>query len=71
MPVYEYRCKCCGREFEIRASIPEYSKGLEPVCPECGARECERLISLAAILGDSTGRYENPRGGGSGPCCGS
>ncbi len=71
MPVYEYRCNRCGREFEIRASIPEYSKALEPVCPECGARECERLLSLAAILGDSTSRCENPRGGGPGPCCGS
>ncbi|MGQ9918520.1 MAG: FmdB family zinc ribbon protein [Bryobacteraceae bacterium] len=51
MPVYEYRCGQCGREFEIRASMAEYSQGLEAVCPSCGSKDVERLISVAAILG--------------------
>lgn len=37
MPVYEYRCRRCGREFEIRARISEYARGLDAACPHCGA----------------------------------
>lgn len=73
MPVYEYRCRRCGREFEIRASISEHSKGLKPVCPSCGSEDSERLISVAAILDGSSGRQEGP-GSSPGPrggcCCG-
>lgn len=41
MPTYEYRCRDCGREFEIFQRMSD-----EPVapCPGCGAG-AERLIS--------------------------
>ncbi|MGC8759657.1 MAG: FmdB family zinc ribbon protein [Bryobacteraceae bacterium] len=62
MPVYEYRRRCCGRQFEIRATISEYSKGLKAVCPSCGSEDIERIISMAAILGGSAGHGEGGRG---------
>lgn len=71
MPVYEYRCRKCGKEYEIRASMSEYARGLKTVCPECGSEESERVISLAAILGGSPGGSSFGAGGCGGPsCCG-
>jgi len=42
MPLYEFRCLGCSREFEtlIRA-------GAEPSCPGCGGTSLERLISTS------------------------
>lgn len=47
MPVYEYRCKSCGHEFEALSS---WSKADAQVCPECGS-EPERLLSSFAGSG--------------------
>ena len=40
MPLYDFRCRACGHEFEalVRAAEP-------PRCPECGAEDPERLLS--------------------------
>jgi putative FmdB family regulatory protein len=42
MPLYEFRCLGCSREFEtlVRA-------GAEPSCPACGGTRLERLISTS------------------------
>ncbi len=40
MPIYCYRCKDCGKEFEIRSPITET---LVPRCPYCGGR-AEKVI---------------------------
>jgi putative FmdB family regulatory protein len=43
MPIYEYTCKQCGREFE------ELIRGDEkPACPECGQSTVERQFSVTA-----------------------
>ena len=49
MPIYEYACKSCGREFEalVRGSRT-------PVCPECKSTELERRFSLPAVSSEST-----------------
>jgi len=45
MPIYEYRCRECGAEFELMRRMDQLS---EPVsCPECGA-DAERLVSVFA-----------------------
>lgn len=69
MPVYEYRCRRCGQEFEIRSSISEYARGLDAACPHCGSKECERVISVAAILGGSGTNAEKDSGQGGPPSC--
>lgn len=70
MPVYEYRRRRCGREFEIRASIAEYSRGLEAACPACGSRDSERVVSMAANLGGGAGEAEAGSGRPGLPGCG-
>ncbi|HMA09330.1 MAG TPA: zinc ribbon domain-containing protein [Ramlibacter sp.] len=43
MPMYEYACQGCGREFEtlVRAdTIPE--------CPDCHSTELKKLLSVFA-----------------------
>ena len=45
MPLYEYRCLGCGREFELLIL-----RGSEPVaCPACSGDAVERLISSFAV----------------------
>ncbi|HEX9610790.1 MAG TPA: zinc ribbon domain-containing protein [Gemmatimonadales bacterium] len=43
MPIYEYRCTRCGREWSRQEPISEH--GREPAaCPVCGA-DSERVFS--------------------------
>jgi putative FmdB family regulatory protein len=53
MPTYEYRCKKCGKVFEIFHSISSSVKN----CPRCGG-ELERLITPnAGIIFKGSGFY--------------
>ena len=49
MPIYEYKCKKCGKIFEV--FIPVISeKDRKQVCPTCGSDETEKLISHISTL---------------------
>jgi putative FmdB family regulatory protein len=43
MPVYQYRCKACGKLFEITCHLSERDE--VAVCPDCGGREVEQVFS--------------------------
>jgi putative FmdB family regulatory protein len=45
MPLYEYRCKACGEQFEylFRSSSPPAQ------CPACASADLEQLISHSAF----------------------
>ncbi len=52
MPMYEYRCGGCGKQFELSQSmhaVPE-----DTACPHCHAKNATRLLSAFAskIVGD-------------------
>jgi putative FmdB family regulatory protein len=49
MPIYEYRCRACAREFEALVR-----SGDTPACPACAATDLERLLSLFAVDSDGT-----------------
>ena len=57
MPIYEYRCKECGKIHEKLRRVQDADRELE--CPECRSHEVERLISAFA-----TGGGCGPGGGG-------
>ncbi|MCY3610989.1 MAG: zinc ribbon domain-containing protein [Gemmatimonadetes bacterium] len=45
MPIFEYRCRDCGEEFEclvLHSSRP-------PRCPACHSKDLEKLISLHTV----------------------
>lgn len=56
MPVYEYKCNACGREFEVqqRMSDPELTD-----CEVCGKPALERLISRTAFSLKGGGWYKD------------
>jgi putative FmdB family regulatory protein len=43
MPLYEYRCKDCGTEFEKRLSFSEADQ--LPPCPECASAHTQKKLS--------------------------
>jgi putative FmdB family regulatory protein len=43
MPLYAYRCRACGKEFETLATAGE-----TPVCKGCASADLERQLSLIA-----------------------
>jgi len=53
MPIYEYKCKKCGKHYEVWQKITD-----EPlkVCQECGG-ELIKLISESSFILKGTGWY--------------
>jgi putative FmdB family regulatory protein len=49
MPIFEYTCKSCGRDFELLVR-----PGSELVCPGCASTELEKLTSLPAVHSPGT-----------------
>ncbi len=46
MPIHEYLCKACGSQFE-HLLLP--AAKTEPLCPACGSRDLEKLMSGFAV----------------------
>ena len=56
MPLYEYQCDACGHRFE---EIQKFSDPPAEVCPKCGARNVQKLMSSPAIKFKGSGFYIN------------
>ena len=53
MPLYEYRCRKCGAQFE---NIQKFSDPILTKCKKCGG-ELEQLLSSPAIRFKGSGFY--------------
>ena len=53
MPIYEYHCTKCGRDFEF---MQRFSDAPKTHCPECGG-ELKKLISQCTFQLKGTGWY--------------
>ena len=53
MPLYEYKCKKCGHQFE---KIQKYSDRMVKKCPDCGGR-VKQTITAPAVQFKGTGWY--------------
>lgn len=54
MPLYEYKCKKCGHQFE---KIQKYSDKMVKKCPDCGG-PVEQMITAPAVRFKGSGFYE-------------
>jgi putative FmdB family regulatory protein len=64
MPIYEYRCRGCGKEFE--KYVPGASTSV--ACPACASGDITRKLSVFGLgVGTSPVASSMPSGGG---CCG-
>jgi putative FmdB family regulatory protein len=58
MPVYEYRCRACGKRSGIYQSYAEY--GVVPVvCPHCSSAELERMIGRIRVARSEDSRLDD------------
>lgn len=46
MPIYEYRCGQCGKDFEATQSL--HARTEDTVCPFCQAQDATKLLSSFA-----------------------
>ena len=44
MPIYEYTCKKCGKDFDLLQSVHEHDPA-KIRCPECKSKKVERRWS--------------------------
>jgi putative FmdB family regulatory protein len=62
MPIYEYRCKKCGEEFEELV----LGSDEDVACPKCAASSVERRMSAFAFK--SGGKFSSSGGSGCSSC---
>lgn len=55
MPIYEYRCAGCKKNFEL---IQKFSDDPHAACPKCG-KKAKRLISQTSFLLKGGGWYKD------------
>lgn len=53
MPLYEFYCSSCGREFEKMMRFDQ--AGERPVCPSCASGETHKKMSIFSSGGTSSG----------------
>jgi putative FmdB family regulatory protein len=51
MPAYDYKCKECGKVFEVFRRFSDYDKEIK--CPSCGSNKAERIFSVPQISGET------------------
>jgi putative FmdB family regulatory protein len=61
MPIYEYRCTGCGKEFEVIQKPTDGPDGL--ACPSCGQAKPEKILS--SCCGTSSSKEEGATGSSS------
>lgn len=52
MPIYEFKCKDCGKEFELK--LPVSKAGEKQRCPECKSSNTLRLFSSVSVMNFNT-----------------
>ena len=62
MPIFEYKCGKCGETFESFSQRAIATK--PPVCPTCGSKDAERVLSVFAGRGEGGSGCGSTTGGG-------
>jgi|UniRef100_A0A7C4EUC5 putative FmdB family regulatory protein len=48
MPIYEFKCSNCGKEFERLMFASDHS---QPECPVCGSTDTSKILSVFSCTG--------------------
>ncbi len=51
MPIYEYRCRKCGHEFELMRRITQMDA--QAPCPSCRSKATGRKVSMFVVAGQA------------------
>ena len=57
MPIYDYRCRDCGRRISLL--FQTYAAAEKAACPHCGSRELSRLVTRFAVMKSEDSRLED------------
>jgi putative FmdB family regulatory protein len=52
MPIYAYKCKDCGAQFELLVGVTSDSNEIR--CEKCGSKNLERLLSTFGLGSSSS-----------------
>jgi len=63
MPIFEYLCKGCGKQFEILVRGSE-----KPHCPKCNGTRLEQQLSAFAVAGRGSADFASEPAPGCGQC---
>ena len=64
MPIFEYICQDCGRDFE--RIVPRYDSPAD--CPHCNSEKVEKQLSVFAVSGGSSSSEGDFSDAGCGRC---
>ena len=53
MPIYEYKCKSCGKCFEYMVVKSDDEANI--TCTSCGKKNVEKIMSSFSCIGSGTG----------------
>ena len=67
MPIFEFVCGGCGRQFEEIMTFAQLEAG-EAACPDCGSKQVQR--SMSTFAASSGTPASGPACGGGGGGCG-
>ena len=59
MPIYEYLCNDCKRRVSLLWRSFADAQTREAVCPRCGGKQLDRLISRVAVVRSEESRLDN------------
>jgi putative FmdB family regulatory protein len=59
MPIYDYRCKACGKRASLYYQTFSAAEAAEPSCPNCGSANLGRLVSRVAVHKSEESRLED------------
>ncbi|MBP3192672.1 FmdB family zinc ribbon protein [Natronogracilivirga saccharolytica] len=71
MPLYEYKCKDCGKVTEFRSSMDNKAEMAGSlICEDCGSRSFSQVFGGIALTQGSSGGNDLPPDTGGGCCPG-
>jgi putative FmdB family regulatory protein len=62
MPIFEYQCGACGRQFERFVRPTREPSTDAPGCPACGSQTLQQLVSSFAVNSEDTRQLHRSQG---------